>query len=209
MKANPSAPEGLALEGASAVLRGLPVELTTACAARLASAPLQSQRGSRGILRQAPRSQDRPRPAARRRPDHRRRVHAGVCGCGLDRRSVHPPFPMHFQDSWPARPDGVTQYARAERVGRDAADLRRNGRPRRRSGFLSRRGGFPSPRSDRHRSGRHPEIDLAAAQARAKRPAAVPLPSRDPPIQWRRAESDDRCSARYRAGRSRIPRSRS
>jgi hypothetical protein len=54
MKANPSAPEGLALEGASAVLRGLPVELTTACAARLASAPLQSQRGSRGILRQAP-----------------------------------------------------------------------------------------------------------------------------------------------------------
>jgi hypothetical protein len=49
-----AAPEGLALEGASAVLRGLPVELTTACAARLASAPLQSQRGSRGTLRQAP-----------------------------------------------------------------------------------------------------------------------------------------------------------
>ena len=54
MKANPSAPEGLALEGASAVLRGLPVEPTTGCAARLASAPLQSQRGSRGTLRQAP-----------------------------------------------------------------------------------------------------------------------------------------------------------
>jgi len=54
MKPNPSAPAGLALEGASAVLRGLSVESTTACAARLASAPLQSQRGSRGILRQAP-----------------------------------------------------------------------------------------------------------------------------------------------------------
>jgi thiopurine S-methyltransferase len=36
------------------VLRGLAVESTTAGAARLASAPLQSQRGSRGILRQAP-----------------------------------------------------------------------------------------------------------------------------------------------------------
>src|SRR5580704_13710077 len=54
MKANPSAPEGLALQGASAALRGLAVESTTACAARLASAPLQSQRGSRGILGQAP-----------------------------------------------------------------------------------------------------------------------------------------------------------
>src|SRR5450755_4799955 len=54
MKANPPGPEGLALEGASAVLRGLSVESTTACAARLASAPLQSQRGSRGTLRQAP-----------------------------------------------------------------------------------------------------------------------------------------------------------
>src|SRR5258708_26437535 len=32
MKANPSAPEGLALQGASAALRGLPVEPTTACA---------------------------------------------------------------------------------------------------------------------------------------------------------------------------------
>jgi hypothetical protein len=62
MKANPSAPEGLALEGASAVLRGLPVESTTACAARLASAPLQSQRGSRGILRQAPRHVAQPEP---------------------------------------------------------------------------------------------------------------------------------------------------
>jgi len=44
----------LALQGASAALRGLAVELTTAGAARLASAPLQSQRGSRGIPRQAP-----------------------------------------------------------------------------------------------------------------------------------------------------------
>src|ERR1700732_3614344 len=54
MKANPSAPEGLALQGASAALRGWAVESPTAGAARLASAPLQSQRGSRGILRQAP-----------------------------------------------------------------------------------------------------------------------------------------------------------
>ena len=67
MKANPSAPEGLALEGASAVLRGLSVEPATACAARLASAPLQSQRGSRGILRQAPRdSKDSSRQGGRR-----------------------------------------------------------------------------------------------------------------------------------------------
>ncbi len=36
------------------MLRGLAVVLTTACAARLASAPSPSQRGSRGILRQAP-----------------------------------------------------------------------------------------------------------------------------------------------------------
>ena len=54
MKANPSAPEGLALQGASAALRGLAVAPTTAGAARLASVPLQSQRGSRGTLRQAP-----------------------------------------------------------------------------------------------------------------------------------------------------------
>src|ERR1700676_2426553 len=53
MKANPSGPSGLALQGASAALRGLAVESTTAGATRLASAPLQSQRGSRGILRQA------------------------------------------------------------------------------------------------------------------------------------------------------------
>ncbi|MDP9007747.1 MAG: thiopurine S-methyltransferase, partial [Pseudomonadota bacterium] len=38
---NPSAPAGLALQGASAALRGLAVESTTAGAARLASAPLQ------------------------------------------------------------------------------------------------------------------------------------------------------------------------
>src|SRR5450755_4699612 len=55
MKANPSGPEELALQGASAALRGLAVEPATACAARLASTPLQGQRGSRGILRQAPR----------------------------------------------------------------------------------------------------------------------------------------------------------
>jgi len=42
MKANPSAPEGLALEGASAVLRGLPVESTTACAARLHPLPCRA-----------------------------------------------------------------------------------------------------------------------------------------------------------------------
>src|SRR5450631_3045284 len=54
MKANPSGPSGLALQGASAALRALGVESTTPGAARLASAPLQSQRGSRGILRQAP-----------------------------------------------------------------------------------------------------------------------------------------------------------
>ena len=38
MTANPSAPEGLALEGASAVLRGLPVDSTTSCAAALLEA---------------------------------------------------------------------------------------------------------------------------------------------------------------------------
>jgi len=40
--------------GASAVLRGLTVVSATARAARLASAPSPGQRGSRGILRQAP-----------------------------------------------------------------------------------------------------------------------------------------------------------
>ena len=64
MKANPSAPEVLALEGASAALRGLTVESTLGVAARLASAPLQSQRGSRGILRQAPGSPATHRTAA-------------------------------------------------------------------------------------------------------------------------------------------------
>src|SRR5450631_1459115 len=54
MKANPLGYCGLALQGASAALRGLGVESTTPGAARLASAPLRSQRGSRGILRQAP-----------------------------------------------------------------------------------------------------------------------------------------------------------
>ena len=42
MKANPSAPEGLALQGASAALRGLAVESATARAARLASAPCRA-----------------------------------------------------------------------------------------------------------------------------------------------------------------------
>ena len=54
MKRNLPGPEGLAGRGASAALRGLAVEPTTAGAARLASAPSPSQRGSRGILRQAP-----------------------------------------------------------------------------------------------------------------------------------------------------------
>src|SRR5712672_4267818 len=40
--------------GASAALHGLSVVTTTACAARLASAPSPYQRGSREILRQAP-----------------------------------------------------------------------------------------------------------------------------------------------------------
>src|ERR1700728_3572673 len=54
MKANPSAPEGLAPQGASAALRGLAVEPPTTGSARLASAPWQSKRGSRGMLRQVP-----------------------------------------------------------------------------------------------------------------------------------------------------------
>src|ERR1700676_4455723 len=65
MKANPSGPCGLALQGASAALRGLGVESTTPSAARPASAPLQSQRGSRGILRQAPLDPAVPRRVAR------------------------------------------------------------------------------------------------------------------------------------------------
>src|SRR5450755_4551150 len=54
MKRNLPGPKGLTGGRASAVLRGLSVEPTTACAARLASAPSPCQRGSRGILRQAP-----------------------------------------------------------------------------------------------------------------------------------------------------------
>src|ERR1700682_158270 len=42
MKANPSGPFGLALQGASAALRGLGVESTTPGAARLASAPCRA-----------------------------------------------------------------------------------------------------------------------------------------------------------------------
>jgi len=62
MKGNLPGPAGLALQGASAALRGLAVEPTTAGAARLASAPLQSQRGARGLLRQARRAQGGTRP---------------------------------------------------------------------------------------------------------------------------------------------------
>src|ERR1039457_5820402 len=51
---NPPGPEGLVGGGASAVLRSLAVAPATARAARLASAPSPSQRGSCGILRQAP-----------------------------------------------------------------------------------------------------------------------------------------------------------
>src|SRR5208282_5554593 len=54
LKRNLPGPFGLAGRGASAALRGLAVVPTTASAARLASAPSPSQRGSRRILRQAP-----------------------------------------------------------------------------------------------------------------------------------------------------------
>jgi len=54
MKRNLQGYEGLAGGRASAALRGLAVVPATACAARLASAPSPSQRGSRGLLRQAP-----------------------------------------------------------------------------------------------------------------------------------------------------------
>src|SRR5258708_16520896 len=72
MRGNLPGPEGLARRGASAALHGLPVVTTTGGAARLASAPCAlshgagqaqlhrtdirpCQRGSREILRQAPR----------------------------------------------------------------------------------------------------------------------------------------------------------
>src|SRR5258707_6208199 len=55
LRRNLPGPEGLARRGASAALHGLPVVTTTGGAARLASAPSPCQRGSRGILRQAPR----------------------------------------------------------------------------------------------------------------------------------------------------------
>src|ERR1017187_8123160 len=55
MRGNLPGPEGLARRGASAALHGLPVVTTTGGAARLASAPSPCQRGSREILRQAPR----------------------------------------------------------------------------------------------------------------------------------------------------------
>ena len=58
MRGNLPAPFGLAGRGASAVLRGLTVVTTMACAARLASAPSPSQCGSRRILRQAPRDDE-------------------------------------------------------------------------------------------------------------------------------------------------------
>src|ERR1700720_994448 len=78
MKVNPSGPSGLALQGASALLRGLGVESTTPSAARLASAPLQSQRGSRGILRQAPSMAANP-PARAKAVI----VGGGVIGCSV------------------------------------------------------------------------------------------------------------------------------
>src|SRR5450755_1921297 len=55
MRGNLPGPCGLAGRGASAALRGWSVVPATAGAARLASAPSPSQRGSRGLLRQAPR----------------------------------------------------------------------------------------------------------------------------------------------------------
>ena len=54
MKRNLSGPAGLVGWGASAALRVLAVVPATACAARLASASPPGQRGSRGLLRQAP-----------------------------------------------------------------------------------------------------------------------------------------------------------
>src|SRR6202050_2579421 len=56
MKRNPPGPEGLAGRGGAAAFRGWGGASTTSCAARLASAPSPGQRGSRGILRQAPRA---------------------------------------------------------------------------------------------------------------------------------------------------------
>src|SRR5450631_4280876 len=99
MKANPSGPEGLALQGASAALHGLGVESTTPGAARLASAPLQSQRGSRGILGQAPRPLCLPHRALDAL-EHRIHIGVGVHGAqqpgafvildeGLGLRFVH------------------------------------------------------------------------------------------------------------------------
>jgi len=55
MSGSPPAPEGLAGVGASAALRGLSVVPTTNRAVRLASASSLCQRGSRRVLRQAPR----------------------------------------------------------------------------------------------------------------------------------------------------------
>ena len=59
MKRNLQGYEGLAGGRASAALHVLAVGPATACAARLASAPSPSQRGSRGLLRQAPRILER------------------------------------------------------------------------------------------------------------------------------------------------------
>src|SRR5258707_10960764 len=56
MRGNLPGPEGLARRGASAALHGLSIVSTMDRAARLASAPSPCQRGSREILRQAPRT---------------------------------------------------------------------------------------------------------------------------------------------------------
>src|SRR6266700_2528660 len=56
MRGNLPGPEGLARRGASAALHGLSIVFTMDRAARLASAPSPCQRGSREILRQAPKS---------------------------------------------------------------------------------------------------------------------------------------------------------
>src|SRR5450631_4078432 len=81
MKRNLPGPAGLAWGGASAVLRGLAVALATSCAARLASAPSPSQRGSRGILRQAPKHAAAALTA----------VHQLYDGLGVPVRRIHGP----------------------------------------------------------------------------------------------------------------------
>src|ERR1039457_7029409 len=89
MKRNLPGPSGLAWWGGSSVLRGLAVAPATSCAARLASVPSPSQRGSRGILRQAP---DIPMPKivdhAKRRDEIAYVACRGVAGRGFERATV-------------------------------------------------------------------------------------------------------------------------